>query len=216
MDTTLLKSVKIERLTESNYKEAFELVTEIFATSSVLHNAVGLEVDVYRTHMHDWFKYVSEQNLSIVAIDTQSDTVVGCLLACDYASANQFSQATPDKLKSINAILAALDDIYRTSRQIRPGECLLVDMAAVTASATGRGIYRALRERIHDMARAAGFRKVIGELSSTVTQQLCIKQFRHTVMAEIEYQSFRYNGVEPFASIQNPKSIILVEGDLTQ
>nr|MBX2838286.1 hypothetical protein [Gammaproteobacteria bacterium] len=60
----------------------------------------------------------------------------------------------------------------------------------------------------------AGFRSVVGELSSSATQHLCINKFGHTVQAEIAYESFMYEGENPFSKIKEPPSIILAEGDL--
>jgi len=91
---------------------------------------------------------------------------------------------------------------------------MLVDMAVVSSMARGQGIYRKLRESAHLIGREAGFSRVIGELSSAATQQLCINRLKHKVCAEIVYSTYEYKNQKPFASIKEPKSIVLVEGDL--
>jgi len=126
--------------------------------------------------------------------------VVGCIVACDYKLQAQNLAPIPDKLKPINAILNSLDNIYRKSRELQLGQCLLVDMAVVAPHARGHGIYKKLRDAIHQIGREAGFSYVVGELSSAATQHLCINRFNHKVCAEIEYSSFNYmNPLAPFS-----------------
>jgi len=104
--------------------------------------------------------------------------------------------------------------MYRRSMQFPIGEYMLVDMAVVTPSARGQGIYRKLREAIHGVGRAAGFLTVVGELSSAATQHLCINVFNHKVCAEISYSSYDYKGSTPFSNIESPETIVLAEGRL--
>ena len=92
---------------------------------------------------------------------------------------------------------------------------MLVDLAVVKRQASGLGIYRQLREAAKQMAKIAGFKYVAGELSSPVTQHVCVNRMGHKVIAEIDYASFKYGGNYPFADINQPASIQLVEAELT-
>lgn len=208
-------NIDITRMTVENYRDAFSLACEIFAEASVLHKAVSISIDEYRDYMRTPFEAMWQQGLSLVATDRQSNEIIGCLIACDYDTQAQNSVDVPQSLKPVNALLKALDVSYRKHRRILPGECMLADMAVVKPAFGGRGIYRRLREKSHDIGREAGFGWVVGELSAAATQHLCVNGFGHKVCAEIEYESFEYGKQKPFASIKEPKSILLVEGQLT-
>jgi len=87
-------------------------------------------------------------------------------------------------------------------------------MAVVSSSYRHRGVYRRLREVVHCVGHNAGFKRVVGELSSAATQRVCVAEFGHTVCAEIHYDAFEFSGRRPFCLIRDPCSIQLVEGEL--
>ncbi len=209
-----INSVEITPMTSDNSHEAFSLACKVFVNASVLHTAMDVTFKEYREYMRASFEVMWKQGLSIIATDTNSNELIGCLVACDYQTQTKNSAKIPNKLKPVIALLRDLEEIYLQNRQIEPGQFMLVDMAVVKPEASGRGIYRKLREKAHQIGREAGFRNVVGELSSAATQHLCINRFGHKVCAEIEYTSFNYLGRRPFAAIKEPPSIILVEGDL--
>jgi len=120
----------------------------------------------------------------------------------------------PDSIRPVAALLQSLDALYRNQRQIVLGDYLLVDMAVVSSAACGQGLYRKLRTFVHQHGCNAGFKWVVGELSSAATQRVCVADFGHKICAEIDYRSFEYSGQRPFSTISDPRSILLVEGEL--
>lgn len=209
-----IANVQIKTMTKASSAEAFSLACKVFVESSVLHNAVKISLDEYRTYMHSAFEGMWAQGLSVVATDLATEKLIGCLVACDYASLPQGNVDTPKPLMPVNALLQELDKQYQRTRKIDSGQYMLVDMAVVTAEAQGLGLYKKLREHAHKLGRDAGFRYVLGELSSAATQHLCINRFGHKVLAEIDYASFEFDNSRPFAEIKEPASIVLVEGEL--
>jgi len=201
-------------MTNDYAPQAFTLACEVFVEASVLHTAVGISVEEYQRYMDASFKAMISQGLSLVAVDTDTNKVIGCLIACDYLTQGQATTTVPKKLKPVNAILANLDNLYRKNQRLQAGDCMLVDMAVVTPDARKLGIYSELRKAAHRLGREAGFTRVVGELSSAATQRLCVDRLNHKVCAEIEYASFEYEGQTPFSSISTPKSILLTEGAL--
>jgi len=201
-------------MTEKTSQEAFSLACEVFVNASVLHTAMNVSIQEYRHYMDAYFDSICSQSLSLIAIDTQTNKLVGCLIACDYSTQEYSLMSVPNRLKPVNALLKSLDNLYRKNRQIQKGQFMLVDMAAVSPIARGQGIYTKLRKAAHCVGREAGFSVVVGELSSAVAQQLCINKLNHKVCAEIMYSTFEYKGQRPFATIKSPKSIVLVEGRL--
>lgn len=214
MADTPNSNVEISKLSRENSSPAFSLACKVFAQESVLHKATGVSIEDYREYLNAPFEAMREQQLSLVATDSTTKQVIGCLIACDYAIQIHNPIESPESVKPINALLQQLDKSYRETRRIIPGQFILVDMAIVSPGARGRSIYQKLREAAHLVARNAGYKWAVGELSSAATQRVCVNKFGHKVCAEIEYSSFEYSGRRPFSTIQAPPSIQLVEADL--
>jgi len=206
--------IYIERMTSEHAAKAFNIACDVFVNASVLHTAVGVTLEDYRRYMHTPFNAMQKQGLSLVAIDSRSNEIIGCLVACDYADQATNSIETPPVLRPVNALLCDLETRYRANRQINPGEYMLVDMAAVKPAARGLGLYSELRLAAHRIGQQSGFKRVVGELSSAATQHLCFNRLGHHICAEIHYASFEYSNHKPFASISEPPSIMLAEGKL--
>jgi hypothetical protein len=207
--------IKIVTLDQENSDAAFNLVCEEFANGSVLHKALGVTPETYREFLRDQFFLVIEQGLSLIAIDTANETILGCLVACDFLGHESPASQIPTCFKSMSALLNQLEGEYLKKHRLTKGNCMLVDLAVVSQQANGLGIYRKLRETAHHMATKVGFKYVVGELSSSATQYVCVKRMGHKVIVEIEYASFEYGGKYPFADIKQPASIQLVEYQIT-
>ena len=87
-------------------------------------------------------------------------------------------------------------------------------MAAVLPAHTGKGIYQALRTEISIRAKSLGYKYIIGELTSTATQKVVLEKMGHRKSAEIAFAEFTLNGRLPFATITDPKTVILAEETL--
>ena len=206
--------IKYVLLRPDHIEQAFSLACRRFVQGSVIHQALGISVDEYRGYIRTPFISMCNQNLSLVAINIESKQVLGCIIAGDYSKPFLNNSALPEKFKPLNAMLAELDSHYRPGETVLPGEIIIVDMAVVSLEALNQGIYIKLRQALHHLAYQAGFKKVISELSSAATQHVCVNKFSQRICHEIVYSQFVYRGQKPFATITDPPSIQLVEGDL--
>lgn len=207
----------IQALNLNRCDEATYFVCSEFVSSSVLHTTLNISLDNYIDYMSGPIHSLIAEGMSFIAIDKSTGEITGCILAGEFSTAgsnNVPSQKSPEFANQINALLGSLSNCYREKRVIKSGSTVLVDIAVVSSQMRGQGIYTALRERVHGWARAHNYTHVIGELSSALTQYVCIEKLGHKVICEIPYKSFEYNGNYPFASIEEPKSIQLVEGIL--
>ena len=87
-------------------------------------------------------------------------------------------------------------------------------MGAVSSLAAGQGVYQKLRNAAQNNAKELGYRFVVGELSSASTQHVVLNKLGHSKVAEVLFSSFEFAGSRPFASINEPESIVLAEGML--
>jgi hypothetical protein len=115
------------------------------------------------------------------------------------------------KLLPITKLFQKLDEIYFAQQQINLGDAVLVDMAAVSQHHGGLNIHKDMRLKVHSIAAQQGFKFVIGQLSSPRNQKIILSEFGHRNCGEILFSQFTCDGRHPFASIKNPKSIIISE-----
>lgn len=206
--------IKFRPLTPPYHQAAFDLVSEVFVSASTLHQALGINLEEYRPYLKAPFNEMASSGLSVVAIDTEADDVIGCLIACDFYHQIHATNSSNEKFAPLSALSKALCQTFIKERTPKVGDIAFLDMAALAPAYQGRGIYQNMRSFAHDHARAKGFKTVIGELSSAITQHFVLNKMKHTKLAEVSFQQFDYNGTKPFHSIKEPTSIILAEGQL--
>ena len=201
-------------LDDTHLQSAFELATEVFVRGSTLHKALGIGLEEYRTYLRHSFEEMVLEGISIVAIDDDCGEVVGCMIATDFYKCINLSSDGHAKFEPLAHLSNALCGQFLQSRSIGPGETVLVDMGAVSPKFEGKGIYKEMRKLVHQTARHAGFRQILGELSSSSTQHVILGKLGHRKVAEIAFADFEHEGKFPFSSITEPQSIILAECDL--
>ena len=189
---------------------AFDLIASVFARDSSIHKALKIAEDEYRDYLRPSFLAMTDEGHSLVA-KSRSGKVLGCLVATDAYSGSAFVDDASDKFAPISALTRALLASSSFRSPETDGEVLLVDMAAVAPEARGRGLYRRLRIAIEAHAKAQGFQRIIGELSSVETQAVVLQEMGHRSIAEIAFDAFEHRGTFPFARIEVPKKIVLSE-----
>lgn len=197
---------------ESEYEQLLHFTCEQFLAGSVLHQNVRIEPEDYIRYMRNAFYRMAECGIVLCAKSETDSTLAGCLLAGDFLDEPAVSDTTPQLLEHISALLLALEQRYISDRTIEPGEVLKIDIAVVAPQARGLGLYKQMRLKAQEIGSERGFRHVLGELSSGAAQQLCVHKLGHQVLSEIMFDSFEHRGEYPFAHIQQPPSIQLVQG----
>lgn len=182
--------------------------------ASTLHKALNINLEEYRPYLQASFDEMVQENLSVVAVDGKTNRVVGCLIACDFYHHTQTKSTALEKFAPLSALSKALCKTFIQQRAPKMGDIVFFDMAAITPTYLGQGIYQEMRTFAHAYAKQQGFKSVIGELSSAITQHFVLNKMGHINRAEVVYEHFDYQGKRPFQSIQEPTSIILAEGRL--
>ena len=206
---------EIHSLDESRAEQAFALASLNFATQSVLHKTIAADLQEYRAYLRPTFLDDLGNGLSLMATDPNSGELMGILVVRDFRK-QRFAGDLPyqEKYDQISALFEELEAIYMQAMHLAPGDALLVDMAAVPLAHTGKGIYQALRAEISTRAKSLGYKYIIGELTSSATQKVVLEKMGHRKRAEIAFAGFTLNGTRPFASITDPKTVILAEETL--
>jgi len=206
--------IELQTLGANHLDDAFNLATAVFIKGSTLHVALGIELEEYREYLRKPFDEMTREGLSVVAIDEVSDMVVGCIIASDFYHHLDILISSNEKFAPIGALGNGLSAKYLETREVSEGQVILSDMAVIAPEMAGKNIYQQMKAYAHENARAKGFERIVGELSSEVTQHVVLNKLGHQKLAEIVFETFEFRGIKPFASIIKPKSIILAEGRL--
>lgn len=215
----------IQPLVLADAEQALQFVCREFVLESPVHRAAGVMYDEYLGYLRAPFITMAAEGLSFIAVDTESAELAGCVLAGDFCPEtnaplseelqyNEPHDEVPESMRAIKALLKELERPYKLNVSNSPDETLIVDIAAVNRAARGRGLYRRLRLAAQGVAKERGFSRVVGELSSAATQRFCVEELGHQVINEVPYKTFLFNGTLPFASIEQPQTLQLVEGTL--
>ena len=212
-----MQSWHVIPLNESHSEQCLSLVIDHFCRQSTLHTAANVSSKELREYLSKhWYRYACEGPIeSLVAVSDDGTEALGCVIARRFPTLIGSINNLPEKQKPITALLQALEAQFLEQSE-SSARSVLVDLAVVKESATRLGIYQNLRSVMHQRAAEAGYEKIYGQLTSVATQHVCVKKLEHKVVSEIRYQDFSYNGTRPFASIESPRSIQLVEGCLTR
>ncbi len=205
-------SVIVTELTKELSSQALALVCDEFSVHSPLHRALDIAGIEYLAYLSpQWRNYAfGDQSIALMALNVTTNELIGCLIAIPYDSQLVHFDKTPTRLRPITALLRQLEQDYERLRSRQSAGALLVDIAVVKDDLKGNGYYKQLRSAVQQKAREAGFGCVLGELSSVVTQHVCVQKMGHKVLAEIKYADFMFEGAYPFAVIEEPASIQLV------
>ncbi len=208
--------IHCKTLQEQHIEPAFEIAAKVFCSSSTIHRTLAVELNEYKNYLRPSFSDIAREGLSVCAIETVSNKILGCLMVTDFMKyIYSFNNKSSNSLAPIVAITENLCRKYTKKQRLHIGEFAFVDMGAVDQNFCGRGIYQAMRKYAHDLVKLNGFSYIVGELSSLETQYVILRKFQHKKVAEIVFKDFVFDGTKPFIKIKNPRSIILSEGKVT-
>ncbi|WP_319545935.1 hypothetical protein [Ruegeria conchae] len=207
-------SFHLKTLDDNDLDQSFALATQVFVDGSTLHRALNIQLNEYRDYLWPSFKAMVSEGLSVVSVDSTTYKILGCLIITEFSHVNAPSGEKTTPFAPLSALTSELVSRYSRKRDLRRGEAVLVDIGAVALEASGKGIYKAMRKRANQVAHDHGFRFVLGELSSSATQRVVLTRMGHRKIAEVRFSDFEYEGSRPFASISDPESIVMSEGDL--
>lgn len=149
--------------------------------------------------------------LTIVARSLETKQIAGVLLTDDFAVPPDLATSEiSDKFLPILAMLDSLDEQYRQSRSIVPGQSLHLFMLAVDEHFAGRGIATQLATACLTNGRQKGYTHAVTEATGRVSQHV-FRKLGFVERARVSYQDYRYDGRAVFASIRDHEAAILMD-----
>ena len=124
-----LAKITFKQIDNSIAEDAFLFASEVFATRSILHRAINIEIDLYRDYLKAGYQQAIDHGLSIVAVDESEQEICGVLIAKDIVVSDKMTQVLQaKKLLPITKLSQKLDQIFFAPRQINYEDVVLVDL----------------------------------------------------------------------------------------
>ena len=190
-------------LEENESEETQKLIVKIFVDDEYLTRESGLTYDEFSFLARDYCEYTIKKKLSFIAIDQQSQQVIGFIIAEDPFTKDTIN---PDKFVEVsehyipfNAILESLHEHYLNIPK-EPGSCYHSFLGGMVSDFRRRGILRQMNIYSEEYALKQGFKWILVEATSPATKFLCDKD-GYTNLGNIPYADFKLHNSYPFKHI---------------
>ena len=188
------------------------VVAEAFAGYEPMMVAQNIPVNRMADYLRSLGQVLAQEELAVVALDIKTDRVVGALITRDFVY--MLDMVSDEGEDPINAILNTLDRQYTRMKTIRRGQYLHLNLLAVAQQHTGRAVAQNVVRLCLENGRQKGYRIAVTEATGLASQYIFRETHGFVARYEIPYQTFRYQGRRPFASIKEHPSVILMDKSL--
>ena len=198
----------------TDVEEMTYLLAEVFSRYDPPAVAVGLSFEEIVRLVRLFGPRAASDGLSIIARARPSGDLIGALLVDDFASPPPAGiHEACEHFDPIGALLDELDEQYRKTRTVVPGEILHLFMVGVGSQHGGKGIAQTLVRLCIENGERRGYREAVTEATGSVSQRI----FRKLGFADrfsTSYKEFSYCGRHVFQSIEGHDGVILLEKHL--
>lgn len=149
--------------------------------------------------------------LSAIAIDTETDKVVGISINKDLLDEpigkdDRFSE----KLFPIFELLDQLDNKYHEYYEVKPNEIYHNMMLAIDSKYRNNDITTLFFNFCTDIAYKKGFKTMLAETTGPISFHVVTKKLGFKELYSIKYADFYFNGTYPFKNIKGAEYCYLL------
>ncbi len=182
-------------MTEADIFEASQLIAQCFAERDILSIHVKMDPQNDFLYIQSLLQQVSDQQLSVVMIDTITNKLVGACMVHDYYMVahqlpHDILKCSPEHYR-IYEMLGLLDKMVfeKTYLPQQVGDCAFYAMGATSAEHSQRGIGTALAELFINQAKELGYKRVYCQSTTLYTSKI-FERFGGEVISTLMYSSF--------------------------
>lgn len=206
-----------ETLTEQHLPEVINLLTRTLSTRESLYSMMAIPEDEIRLLNEIGTRLILPEKLSMVAIDSKTKKVVGCIILCDWLT--DLSSVFVFKNEEQREILTAMstkiaEEITQWAEQeigvIKPGEIAYGLMMAVDENYTRQKIGAVLLYKALCQLGNKGFKFTVGEVSSDYSSRY-LQRLLHKNLITLHYNEITYAGKKPFANSYGKIDVTVIE-----
>lgn len=187
------------------------LLAKVFSLYDPLAVAAAVPFEELKRLVMLFGPRAASDGLSIVARARPSGEMIGALLVDDFAvSPPDNIDMTCERFGPVGALLDDLDEQYRKTRSIVPGEILHLYMVGVAPECGGKGIAQTLVHLCLENGQRKGYRVAVTEATGRVSQRI-FRKLGFSDRFTTSYKEFNYGGNRVFQGIQDHDAAILLE-----
>ncbi len=172
---------------------------------------LGITLEEFNHFAYLFVQKAAQEGLSILARDPNSEEVIGCLVAEDFVTDPPAGIETVcEKFYPIFALLGGLDEAYKETNPVVPGQLYHIFMVGVQRAYAGSGVIHKLNMAAERLAQSKGYKGAIGEATGPISYGIYTKRQLFKEVHSIAYRDFRFDGKAVFASVSDCESCRLL------
>lgn len=201
----------LEIIDQSSIEQAAELVVSTFHAREPLANMNSADPAEFNGFIHHLTEQCAEQKLGFVVKETESERVIGVVLAADLAPSVNVSGDEPEiQSNPIASIITALNKLHFKDQVMPANEYLNIKFVAMDSNFKGKGVVNELLEFCMTEAKAKGFKFAQAEATGNISQHIFKNKLGFEEKAFINYSDFEFGGEKLFSSIVDHKGLMLL------
>lgn len=206
------EGVQYELFNMSELDEMALMTAEAFARYEPTTSCLGIPSEDFADFVRLRCRPKAEQEeLTVIARNQNTKQIIGAMIADDFAiEPPEEIRHLGDKFEPVWAILDELDMQYKQGRILPKGEYLHLLLGAVDHRHTGKNVAKNLVQTCLENGVRKGYKTGIGEATGVVSQHI-LRKFGFVDYFEIPYKTFTFQGKRVFESIEDHRSIILMD-----
>lgn len=219
MAVLLIKDgIRYEMLSELNLMGAVHCVSKVFTQSEPMSRHLGITADEFKIFAQAYYSELIDEELSLVAIDEDSDQVIGVRMSEDYCKQEDeiFIENLSPKFYPLFALLETLGEPFQKTHALVPGKFVHLFMVAVDGNYTRRGIAPTMYKAFLRMVINRGYTEAVTEPTGVISQHILRNKFGFEELNRINYTDFDYEGTRPFADLQGHECAMLMQKNLLE
>ena len=170
-------------------------------------------------HAEMYFNEMADQGLSFVAVDRETNQVVGVLFNTEYY---------PDRTNPLSEVLEKETDeckgscefkrflsVYEQNRSVVPDifrhygvdRCFYFGFLCVNPEYSNMGIATTLVKLSEEHAKSLGHRLCIVDATAGQTKHICVNKLGFNVLGEMKYKDFEFYGDKPLTHVNENETM---------
>lgn len=205
------QNIRYGLMDSTDIEEMAALLADVFSRFDPPAVAVGLSFDEVRGLVRLFGQRALGDALTIVARAKPSGRLIGAMLTDEFATPPPKDiDKVAKHFAPIAALLDGLDEQYRKTNPVLPGQTIHLFMLGVGAEFAGRGIAQTLIRLTLENGKRKGYKRAVTEATGKVSQHI----FQNLGFAEqfrTAYKEFAYRGKRVFNLIVEHEAVILMD-----
>lgn len=193
-------SIRIETLSAERVAEAAIVVAKAI-TREPMTKVLGLTDAQVHADLVNVVEKLASDNMSLVAIDEDSEQVIGVVVNKDYTVAPVNPDTVIGDSLPIFTLLGTLNSLPFEACDANPGEVFHVFIMAIDVDKANQSVGSQLSEQVIKTAKAMGYGKLATETTGPISQHIARNKFGAREVACIKYADFEFNGQKIFKDV---------------